>query len=82
MNYFTELGKRMGIDSQDRKPLVEAAHSNLVSRTLSHFGYKLIAVPSEYPPMTLPSDVDMRSMRAMPDFYTELLDTTPMLHRR
>jgi hypothetical protein len=79
MSYLDDLAKTPGPLSNDRYPLQHMLQQNLVRTILKQHGYRYIAFPSAYGPINQPSDINVKRVRGLSDFYTTLLQTTPLL---
>lgn len=78
-SYLDETAAIMGADSNDRRPLEALVADSRVVRTLRSHGYRIIAFPSDYEPIAMPSDIPVMRMGGYSNFTAAIFKTTPVL---
>ncbi len=77
-SYLDIIARAQGARTSDRFPLAELLGNCRVTRVLKHYGYRIVAFPSEYEPITIPSDVNIHAARGFSDFQVAIFNTTPL----
>ena len=77
--YLDGIAKKVGAGTSDRNPLARYIANCRVREVVKSYGYRFIAFPSEYALMSLPSDLNVKTISGLSDFENALIDTTPLI---
>lgn len=76
--YLDDVVKKAGRKASDRQPLSKLLKNSEVRHVLKANGYRVVAFPSEYAPISLPSDVSRERLSGYTDFYFSAVNSTPL----
>jgi len=76
--YLDDVAKQEGKHTSDRQALAKLLQHSAVCRVLKQNGYRIVAFPSEYAPITMPSDVSVQRISGYTDFYFSAVNSTPL----
>lgn len=78
LTYLDEIAKTAGKTRSDRQPLSDLMRDSAVRRILKQHGYRVVAFPSSYAPVNMPTDVPMQRLTGYADFYFAAVNSTPL----